>query len=86
MLPTPKGRDWKGKSQRGNYGNTTDCLPNAIETLPTPQARDYRGYARVNSTSTYYMLNEEVGKRTGLKLHSDFVSWMMGFPLDWLDV
>lgn len=30
MLPTPKNRDWKGKSQRGNYGNTTDCLPNAV--------------------------------------------------------
>ena len=28
--PTPKSRDWKGKSQRGNYGNTTDCLPNAV--------------------------------------------------------
>lgn len=30
MFPTPKNRDWKGKSQRGNYGNTTDCLPNAV--------------------------------------------------------
>jgi len=30
MWPTPKKRDWKGKSQRGNYGNTTDCLPNAV--------------------------------------------------------
>ena len=29
-FPTPKSRDWKGKSQRGNYGNTTDCLPNAV--------------------------------------------------------
>ena len=29
-FPTPKNRDWKGKSQRGNYGNTTDCLPNAV--------------------------------------------------------
>lgn len=30
-FPTPQNRDWKGKSQRGNHGNTTDYLPNAVE-------------------------------------------------------
>lgn len=29
-FPTPQSRDWKGKSQRGNHGNTKDCLPNAV--------------------------------------------------------
>jgi len=31
MLPSPKARDWKGKTQRGNYGDTQDALPNALE-------------------------------------------------------
>lgn len=30
FYPTPQHRDWKGKSQRGNYGNTNDCLPNTV--------------------------------------------------------
>lgn len=30
LWPTPQSRDWKGKSQRGNHGNETDCLPNAV--------------------------------------------------------
>lgn len=29
-FPTPQGRDWKGKSQRGNYDRAKDCLPNAV--------------------------------------------------------
>lgn len=37
MYPTPTARDWKGKSQRGNHGNTTDCLPNAIGGIPNPE-------------------------------------------------
>jgi len=30
LLPTPKGRDWKGQSQRGAYA-TGDALPNTIQ-------------------------------------------------------
>lgn len=37
MYPTPTARDWKGKSQRGNHGNTTDCLPNAVGGIPNPE-------------------------------------------------
>jgi hypothetical protein len=37
IFPTPQERDWKGKSQRGGHGNTTDCLPNAVGGTSTPQ-------------------------------------------------
>jgi hypothetical protein len=61
-------------------------LRDQIAMLPTPQLRDYRGYARVNSESNYFMLNEEVGKNLGLKLQPAFVEWLMGFPLGWTDL
>ena len=30
MWPTPQGRDWKGKSQRGGTEGNRDCLPNVV--------------------------------------------------------
>ena len=28
---------------------------------------------------------DQIGAKTGLKLHPDFVLWMQGLPLDYLD-
>lgn len=66
---------------------------NQIAMLPTPATRDYKG-ARKPETLALTGMNPEtnsledalVGKNRGLKLHSDFVSWMQGYPLDWLDI
>lgn len=95
MLSTPSAsvascrRDgtWTGKYFIKSNGKKSQTrLADQIGMLPIPRARDYRGYARVNSHGTYYMLNEEVGKKTGLKLQPAFAEWMMGFPIGWTEI
>jgi hypothetical protein len=37
MWPTPKSRDWKGKSQRGGVPGNRDCLSNVVNGSLNPQ-------------------------------------------------
>ena len=55
LLPTPTGRDWKGRNQR----NDTSCLPGAVQVLrllPTP--------------TVSYGRNQTSGRQPGSKHHS----------------
>ena len=88
-----------GRLRRINRSGTDGSLGLAreIQMLRTPSEADYRyvgpkeGHGRVvNGVEAQVMLRKQIswedGKRTGMKLHSDFVCWMQGYPLDWLDV
>jgi hypothetical protein len=89
MLPTPKSQNANSPGEHGQGGKD---LQTVIGLLPTPATRDYKGangplhmekdrphINQLPSAITY-------GTNRGLKLHSDFVSWMQGYPLDWMDV
>ncbi len=99
MLATPQARDYmpahtleyiqKKKAQGYGMRNLND----EISLLPTPAARDYKGAnskAHMKKARPHmdHQLPNAVthGTNHGLKLHPDFVLWMMGFPLNWLDV
>jgi DNA (cytosine-5)-methyltransferase 1 len=43
LLPTPTGRDDKGRNQRGERGSSGDLLPSAVALLPTPMAQEPGG-------------------------------------------
>ena len=92
LLHTPRSSEHEEDREqfvKRNNDRTMDCYPGLstqIAMLPTPQLRDYRGYARVNSESTYFMLNEEVGKRTGLKLQPAFVEHLMGYSIGFTEI
>ena len=63
--------------------------------LPTPRAKDYEGgveYApggiitRKNGVRHGAKIKDVLGTETGLKLHPNFVEWMMGFPEGWTEI
>lgn len=72
-LPTPQGRDWKGKSGKGfidRGGNSN--LPTALDRHAIARSCVEQERARAITGNA--------------KLNPKFVAGMMGFPLDWLDL
>ena len=69
------------------YGKT---LEQAINILPTPATRDYKGMnskKHLNKERGHHdQLPNSLGMKTGLKLHPNFVEWMMGYPQNWTDL
>ena len=86
-IPTPTAADhYKGnlKSSQTKEGSMHSVtLPQLISMLPTPRAGNPG--SRPNGKGGK-ILNEEIGKATGLKLQPAFVEWMMGFPIGWTDL
>ena len=83
LLPTARVSMANGPSKKEiEEDNPKGRLETEVAMLPTPRAGNPG--SRPNKKGGK-ILNEEVGKRTGLKLHSDFVMWMMNFPIDWCD-
>lgn len=89
MLPTPKstisGPDNNRKNRHRSGGND---LFTQIAMLPTPTSRDHKSEKCSQETAERNSrpLSETLGTNTGMKLHSDFVCHLMGYPVDWLDV
>lgn len=67
--PTPKSRDTKGQSQRGQHG-LKDALPNMAESFPPDQATAPDGH---------------VCSPKCRRLNPRFVEMLMGFPPGWTD-
>ncbi len=87
MLPTPDASD------RRSAKSKQQGVSNVVAMLPTPATRDYKGasgktYAERGGGKKGEALPASLahGTNPGLKLHPDFVSFMMGFPIDWMDV
>ncbi len=83
--PTPSATDYKGS---GKAGTLRDRLDYAVErgatksqTFATPQARDYRTgqESRWNDPARSRNLNDQIGGQ----LNPKWVSWLMGFPIEW---
>src|SRR5579885_1719415 len=74
LWPTPRARDWKGQSQRGEHGPRDALLNAVISMFPTPTA------SRRSGLQTH-------GKNivTG-QLNPMWVEWLMGFPTGWTDL
>jgi hypothetical protein len=73
------------------YDRTTGRLAQVglvqqIAMLPTPKARDWKGGQGTDTVRMEHDLDKKIGTSRGLKLHSDFVAWMMNYPVDWLDI
>ena len=86
MLPTPN--KWDGqrgaesretKSKRGNGGVN---LLQAVKMLPSPAARDWKSGTGRQENGHTPQLPEVIGGQ----LNPQFVSWLMGFPVDWCDM
>jgi len=96
--PTPRSRDYKGQSQRGQRA-PMDALPNAVkhhggtktqQTWPTPAAGAVTGGpvglagGSGNRKKLYSMMGEEMGKKMGCgQLNPPWVEWLMGWPIGW---
>ena len=80
MLGTPRATQ-SIRSERFRKGRIPSP-EEAVAMLPTPRAGNPG--SRPNKKGGK-ILNEEVGKGTGLKLQPAFVEWMMGFPEKWCD-
>ena len=60
---------------------------------PTPRASEYKGVGPLGSKSQRHMLGrnylcavaQEAEQQSG-SLSSTWVCWLMGYPLDWLDI
>ena len=60
---------------------------------PPPRASEYKGVGPINSKSHKHQLGkgylsavaQEVAQETG-SLNPQWVSWLMGFPVDWSDL
>ena len=96
MCKTPSAADaYTGnmKKEEFKFGNS-GSLAQEVESgflkthrmWPTPQARDWRSGKRVNSSSPYRKLNEEVLMETGGQLNPEWVEWLMGWPIGWTDL
>lgn len=90
MLPTPRAGNPGSRPNEKGGKILAEEIAKAL--IPTPASRDYKGGSVNNPYDTVDSLIETgatkggTGQKTGLKLHSDFVSWMQGYPLDWMDV
>lgn len=86
LLPTPDASD------RRSAKSKQQSMSNVIAMLPTPTKMDFKGanpnnpYDCLDSLIEVGATKDQTGKKTGMKLHSDFVSYMMGYPIDWLDM
>jgi len=84
------GNGFSRKNQKGIRHGVK--VKDIIAMLPTPATRDYRG-----ANGPEHMTKDRPhldqlpnaithGTNRGLKLQPAFVEWMMGFPVDWLDL
>ena len=91
MWPTPKGRDWKGLSERGMHA-PQDALPNMAtifsrpaRTMPKPGEESSQ---RIQNWAPHYLTLEDAYQQQLkglLRLNPLFVEWLMGWPIGWAD-
>jgi len=95
MLPTPTMRDYKGANSEEHmnrdtgHANHMNQLPNVIRMIPTPKQRDWQGPSqrgKYQADAVPNIIQYQDGKKTGMKLQPEFALWMMGYPMDWLDL
>lgn len=82
MLPTPRANKHSPQSRE----DFTPNLAARVEMLGTPrvvQSKRSGEFARGRNPTPEEAIN---GLNRGLKLHSDFVAFLMGYPIDWLDI
>ena len=96
LLPTPRVSDVEGSPvknvelKNGRFSRINKKgirfgvkVKDVVAMLPTPRAGNPG--SRPNGKGGK-ILNEEIGKTTGLKLQPNFVEWMMGYPQNWTDL
>jgi hypothetical protein len=78
-LPTPAANEREAYPKEYKRGN-----PNlaAVVLLPTPIKSDATKGGNVSPRPGAMVLSETIGGR----LNPQFVEWMMGFPLEWLNL
>lgn len=86
MLPTPQARDYRTGDAPGSPRNQRKAdqgwslnVNDVVRMLPAPTAHLAK---EQNSPAEYTRNTPTIGAQIGLKLHPNFVEWMMGFPID----
>ena len=88
-------RMWPTPTEHGNYNRkgasptSVDGLATVVAKYPTPSARDWKGDRSLGQTQKKNSrpLNEVIkNQEASGSLNPQFVSWLMGFPLDWCDM
>jgi hypothetical protein len=98
LLPTPNLADYRAVGPKERAGRIVkgvkaqNMLRRVVTLLPTPNAFNAKAEDGWEMGSEWdrnkkeHALPKAVGTSRGLKLHSDFVAWMMNYPVDWLDI
>jgi len=73
MWPTPTSRDWRSGKNLSCWHNARP-LNEMVQVFPTPTANRWDG-----------LQSHGVNVVTG-SLNPHWVSWLMGFPMDWCDL
>ncbi len=94
LLPTPMNNDWKGGRDQQSERVTFQLNDLAsIGLLPTPRQSEWKGTGPIGSKSHKHMLKkdylcavaQEITGQSG-QLNPRFVSELMGYPPDWLEL
>ena len=88
LWPTPSATDHKGSGKTGelrdrlDYAAERGATKNKLYSTPksSPSGPDYARQNREGSGG------DELATQIGGQLNPQFVSWLMGFPMDWCDM
>ena len=99
MFPTPsKGMYKQDVNDDGDYAERVKkaghqvMLPAAVKLYPTPTSSDHKGWSEGHkraddpSNRLDFRVEPDEHKTRSGQLHSKWVCWLMGYPLDWLEL
>jgi hypothetical protein len=80
LWPTPTVQDSKNDGGPSQWERNSDPLNVAVKRWPIPTADDANNATRQSGQC------QSLTPEPGGQLNPQFVSWLMGFPLDWCDM
>jgi hypothetical protein len=88
MWPTPTSRDWKDGSAQSCGNVPVNALLGRTVHFPTPRACGGKNSSGAPRGDMYRAMGLPRANPTqiGGSLNPQWVSWLMGFPVDWCDL
>jgi len=84
LLPTPTTDSVSNRKKKYKHGGMP--LTTFIGMLPTPKNRDWKGNSQRGIHQPMDAVPNMISTQPGLKLHPNFVEWMMGYPIGWTEL
>ena len=82
------GTPWDGRSKPHSQSTgkpVTSALADAVKMRPTPNARDHKD-SGPNTNYAALAAKSKLAGVAGGSLNPQWVSWLMGYPVDWCDL